>query len=568
MTPKISTESEEAIGMGGEFETSHTLRNVVYLIFAVLFTFNVGTAFLGADYGVHWDEHFMQELLEESVNDLSAWPSKYFYGSFYSTMGYAGLLPEWVGALPELTSEAFKVGQYSGRITPTTEIKRIQEGLNAKIKSNSFLVRLRYLFILVASAGLFFQFSAARDAGDSPMAGLFSAAVIALSWEINTHSRHIAIDSTLVMMTALFFAFLTSYLKGDGENRPTLLYVSALVAGMSTGTKFTALALLIPVLVVVILQCGKVGRVETFKRLSISIIISFAALLLVNPGLILDTVNVANDWGYTSRDYTRETSTLLDSYRTTGRLDHLKQAVSYVTTSALSPNILIALALDLFALIGLVVSLKRHREFVFAAALFFVAYLMIITSSGLAIVRNYLPLVVPLALFSGIGISFTLKNSLGRSSSYVVLAFFLLWTGVNGQRMFSTAWSVAEPTSSEERASELVDYIAQNPEQRFLVTASVDIFARAGGIDLSGLRNVRVLASKSDRPSYDHLVYLLADYYIEAPGVPRRGYFDRVIGTKEVNYDYYPDWVGRNPLTRIYVIDRQKAELLYTELGF
>ena len=403
MTSDISAESNDAILMERGSAPSHLSRNVIYLLFALLFTFHVGTALIGADYGTHWDEHFMQELLEESVNDLSAWPSKYFYGSFYSTLGYVGGMPEWLDALPELTSEAFKVGQYSGRISPTPEIKEIQRGLIATIKSNDFLVRLRYLFILVASAGLLFQFLAGRNIGSSPLSGLFSAAVIALSWEINTHSRHVAIDSTLIMMTALFFAVLTSYTKGASDKRPTLLYLSAFIAGLATGTKFTALALLIPVIVVVFLQWGKVGSIETAKRLAISLAPSLASLLIVNPGLILDTVNVANDWGYTSRDYTRQTSALLDSYRTSGRFDHLARAFGYLTTSALSPNLYIALIIDLFALIGCYITYKKDRSFAISAAVFFVAYLLIITSSGLAIVRNYLPLVVPLALFSGAG---------------------------------------------------------------------------------------------------------------------------------------------------------------------
>jgi hypothetical protein len=51
------------------------------------------------------------------------------------------------------------------------------------------------------------------------------------------------------------------------------------------------------------------------------------------------------------------------------------------------------------------------------------------------------------------------------------------------------------------------------------------------------------------------------------PGALRLGYFQAVIGSREVNFDFNPDWIGRGRELRAYVIDAEKAEALLGALS-
>ncbi len=536
------------------------LRNPLAATIAalLLMLFQGTTARLGIDYGSHWDEHFLQSILAESVTELDAWPRKYFYGSLYAGMGYLALAPDWIGALPQLIENARTAGQYHGRLEPNAEMQKIQQTLRERIYEPAFLIRARSLFALAASLGVLALFLAGSRLGSRPGSGVAAAAVLALSWEFNTHSRHIAIDATLVALVAGFLALLARFLAPSPRDQAPRrsLYLAAALCGLATGAKFHAVLLLVPLIGAIFARADRAHLGRALKQAALCSGIAVIAVLAVNPGLLLDTVQVANDWGYTTRDYWRDSNPMYDTYKSVEPLQHLREASLYVITAALSPRPWLGLMLSGVAVLGFVSSWKRDWRATLAIGAFVPLYLLVVSRSGLIIARNYLPVLPVVAIFVMWGIEALLRG--GGGIRALALGLCVLWTGINATHIVSAALTVGRPHDPSSLVREVRDYVQQHAEESFVVSPRLTSLALAERIPFRELPNARSDAAVP----FDHFVYLASEYAGRVPGAPRLGYYQEVFGSREVNYDYYPDWVGRGLEQRAYVIDGDMARRL------
>jgi hypothetical protein len=529
----------------------------------LLAAFQLATVRLGADYGSHWDEHFLQTLLADGVTELSAWPRKYFYGSLYPAAGYVALAPDWIRSLPRLLPAARRVGQYAGRLEPDEEIRAIQAALHERIQSADFLIRARMVFASFATLGVLATFAAGWRLGRGPWSGVLAAAALALSWEFNAHARHIAVDAMLVALVAVFLALLAHYLAPKpAERRERWLIGAAAVSGFATGTKFHALLLLVPLLGAILAREGRAQPGGAARRAALCLGIAGAVTLAVNPGLLFDTVQVANDWGYTAKDYFRPSRPLYDPYRSPDVLFHLREATLYVVAGLLSPFPLLAVVLFVVAVFGFVRRAERDAGGTLALALFVPAYVLALAGSGLVIVRNYLPVLPLLAL----GVMWELEALLSGDRWRRALALLLctVWAGANGAAIVSSALSVRVAWDDAALARAVHAYVGAHPDERFLVSRRLAAAATGAGVPLLQLPNARGIRSGGE---FDVLLYLPAEYDGQLPGATRVGYFRTVFGSREVDYDYYPDWIGRGLDRRAYALDASKARPLLEALA-
>lgn len=529
----------------------------------LLAAFQLATVRLGADYGSHWDEHFLQTLLTDSVTELSAWPRKYFYGSFYAAAGYLALAPDWLDALPRTLGAARRLAQYTGRLEPDEEIRAVQAALHARIQSPEFLVRVRMVFASFATLGVLAMFSAGRRLGRGPWSGALAAAALALSWQMNTHARHIAVDAMLVALVAAFLALLARFLAPrPGERPERWLLAAAALCGFATGTKFHALLLLVPLLAALVSRRDRAQPGRTARRAALCVGIAAAVTLAVNPGLLFDTVQVATDWGYTAKDYFRSSQPLYDPYRSPGGLFHLREATLYVVAAVLSPWPPLAVLLFGVGVLGVAAGWERDRGATLAIALFVPVYLLALAGSGLVIVRNYLPVLPALALCVAWGFEALFAG--GRARRALAAALCAAWAVANGAHIVTTARSVGRPWDDASLARAVEAYIEAHPDERFLVSRRLASAAADAGVPLLGLPNARSIQQGGE---FDCLVYLPAEYAGQLPGATRIGYFRAVFGSREVDYDYYPDWIGRGLERRAYALDAAKAGPLLEALG-
>lgn len=535
---------------------------ICWIALLLLIFFHISTAIMGVNYGTHWDEHYIQTLLSNGIKDLNAWPQKYFYGSIYTAIGCLALAPEWLGSLPELIQEANKRHQYAGRVTPTPKIVIIQDELLKKVNSEGFLVRTRIIFLSFAVLCILWIYLAVKRLTSNSMVSLIAALVIGLSWEINTHSRHIAVDAIFTQFVALQLYLLICYLypKEDKVHNTGNIIIAAVVAGIASGTKFIAITLIIPTIGAILTRNYRMKLKRKFQLIFITVLIALGLMILVNPGLILDTVQVANDWAYTAFDYCRPTLPIQDPYKTFGRMDHLGHIVTYVATDALSPFLLIGLSLFVIGIFGWVVSLRKNWRITLALSSFFPIHILILTGGDLFIVRNYLPLIPVMAIYIAIGMSLLLEKQRYRM---ITLFFIFTWIIMNSFHLLTTSLTVGYPASPSKIIQKVQDYIIKNADKKFLVIPSVENLANREKMSILRFSNTQTVRNDPVNGYYDFCLYTYKDFRAQAPNKPKLNYFTKVFGSQEVNFNYYPDWIGRNRKERIFVIDRSTAEILF-----
>ena len=319
---------------------------------------------------------------------------------------------------------------------------------------------------------------------------------------------------------------------------------------------------MVPLVGVVLARGDRAHPARAAKQVAACLGVAGAVMLAVNPGLIFDTVQVANDWGYTARDYWRESDPLGDPYKSLGTLHHLREATVYVITAVLSPWPALGVALFGVAALGFVASWDRDWKTTLAVGAFVPVYLLVMSRAGLIIVRNYLPVLPVLAIFVMWGLEALLLG--GRRRRWLALGLCGLWAVSNGTHIVSTALTVRRPHDAERLVREVREYIGQRPDERFVVSRGLASLALRAGAPFRDLPNVRGIASTGG--PFDYLVYLPSEYGGQLPGVSRVGYFRAVFGSREVNYDYYPDWVGHGLDRRVYVLDEGKAQRLLAAL--
>jgi hypothetical protein len=216
------------------------------------------------------------------------------------------------------------------------------------------------------------------------------------------------------------------------------------------------------------------------------------------------------------------------------------------------------------ALFGVAANAERDGRTTLAVASFVPVYLLALSGSGLVLVRNYLPVLPVVALGVMWGIDALVAGGRGgRARRAAALALCGLWASVNGAHIVTSALSVRRDWSDERLARAVHAYVEDHPDERFLISRRLADTAAKAGVPLLPLPNARSIRQGG---AFDCLIYLPAEYPGQLPGATRVGYFRAVFGSREVDYDYYPDWIGRGLDRRAYALDASKAEPLLEAL--
>src|SRR6266508_4531763 len=96
-------------------------------------------------------------------------------------------------------------------------------------------------------------------------------------------------------------------------------------------------------------------------------------------------------------------------------------------------------------------------------------------------------------------------------------------------------------------AARLIDYMAGQPQRRFWLSP--------GEVSISDSDSAkRVVCAQNGRPSVsesDAVVFLAQEQTPLLSVFNRPWFYELTIGSHEINYDYYPVWIGRNGAHRI-----------------
>ena len=539
----MTDEAREATGAPGS-EGVPLSDRAAWLLFLLPLTFFLWTGARGLDYGEHWDEGFQVQLTQRAVSEETLLPGWYNYPSVSYWLALAAISPEALSAdySGVHTRGPLRVGE------PVKGLAPIKEALTQTIQDPGFLLRMRRIFLSVSALTVLGVFLATRRKG-GPWESLFAAGLVATSWEVAYHARWVAPDMILTAVVALYTAALLRAHEGKG-----CLILLAVLAGLATGTKYTAGLLLLPLL----LLWWRTPPERDPKRLA-GALASFAGAVLVStPGAVLQPVRFWRDVAFERFHYGEAGHY---GFSVDSGFEHLGLMLRWIGASLSSPYAPLALLVTFLALVGAISTWRRDRLEAVLLLLVPVCWVLFFSTQKVLFVRNLLPVAPFIALFAARGLSrfaWSLPDK-ARAAAGLLGACVLL---LNGAWMWDASSSIRDrQAASRDDLGQLQRWLEEERGERsvfFSEPLARELYAELG------VQPDWLIVDQ--RAPADLAAFRPAEIAIDAfPGDPTGtlrsnlpGCLVASFGPKEVNWEWYTTW--REP--RIVVIERPFLEPL------
>jgi hypothetical protein len=489
------------------------------------------TSWRGVNFGYHWDEdQWHMEPALRMVETGVVLPHAYIYPS----------LDKWLILLTALPAGLRAFIDGGGNYLP------IQTAMLAAMRVSDFLLSVRMVFIVTSSLGIIWIYGAGLALRRKTWEALLAASGLGLSWEYAYHARWAVNDCILTQFSALTLFMLALFRR---TARPGWLYAGAVAAGLATGTKYTGVILLVPLLLMSVTSLPPLQVFAQAKRAVLLCAVAFAVYLVTTPGTLLEPFQFLKDTRWLSSTYALHPHA---QYFATSALDHARIVLSYCALAYFSPYPPIALILFLAMLVGSIAWLGRDLGFglllVGLPVLFLTSFCI---QYRLVVVRNYLFVVPFLSLLMARGVAEIADALPWRGLRLALFALLLAVCGAHALWLVTAAESIRhfDPPGYARQA---LDYVRRHANSQFRISDQVLALIQVQQLDLPP--NV-VRGSNAE-----HVVFFGA---AEGPDgwhwkVNDPNLTEAVFGPKDVNFNWYSSWSGRDRVV-IMAIDRAKA---------
>ncbi|MCB0035065.1 MAG: glycosyltransferase family 39 protein [Anaerolineales bacterium] len=470
----------------------------------VCFCLLLGLCWWSLDSGFHWDEGIQIELVQQTLQSGSLLPSWYNYPSMSYWLSLTSLLPHLPTAMtpPPLTDYLLDVSTRP-----------------------RFFMQVKFVFLLVSCLTVFWVYTAVRLTGRTPLEAAVAPAMLIGSWEMGYHMRWIAPDGILMQWGALW---LLCMVAASQQKRLRWAYGAAAVAGLACGTKYPGGLLLIPTLgwIVWYLWEKRPSLWTSGCVLFTAALIAAAAYLLSTPGTLLQWPTFLSNVQYELNHYQQGHY----GHTITAGWPHLKQMIIYLTAVQLAPYRPLALFLSSLAMIGLGWLWRYQQATAVATVSFPVLYIAYFAMQNVMIVRNLLvllPFGVWLTALGVLAVYDWLPQKRYQSLWVLLLAGVI---GINWYWLGYSSFTIKERLTNRFTA-EAVAYLSQQADMVWLSPAVADALHRPQG---NGPTAVIYAHELFPQPT---------DWPANNPDL-----YDRQFGPFEVNFAYYPSWIGNERL--------------------
>lgn len=360
-------------------------RHVPRLALAVIVAAFLVTGLQGIDFGTHWDEQSLANRVKWSVeHGGTLLPGSYDWPSVSYWLAVVSLVPE--AAMPASFAAA--------------DATALERHLVARLDSREYRLRLRRVFLFVASLALVGSFFAAALWSRSEWAGVAAAATLAGSWQFAYHARWPAPDGPLVAVVSLIVcgAVLTRTHPGS----PRGAQLAAIGCGLAIGTKYTAWPFS-----VMWLASDVAWRLQRNERWLLPAVrgtaMAVAVFVVTTPGVVLQPFQFVASLAYLGRHYSAD-ATVLAPYLVGAGWPMLSASLSYVLAVLWSPWVPVAVLISAAALAGVWTIAARDRTLALLIGGAPVLLLVSLALQPVLLVRNLLPLAAPLAVAVSAGL--------------------------------------------------------------------------------------------------------------------------------------------------------------------
>jgi hypothetical protein len=429
--------------------------------------------------------------------------------------------------------------------------------LQAVVGSQSFLLRVRAVFLVIASLSILWVYLLVLKWWASLQEALLAACFLAFSWEVAYHIRWIATDGILMQFGALtLLCTMVAYLNTDGTR---WLYLAAAVAGLGMGTKYPGGLLLVPVLVAGFFRYKNLAFSRLILRLLVLFGIAIVIFLVSTPAVILRPVEVWSGIYYEVRHYASGHA----GHTVSPGAEHGWRMLVYLSTTVFSHFPIIALILFGFSLIGGVALIREDRVMATVVLSFPLLYFLYFSIQRAMVARNLLVLVPFLAVLAARGVvtvwnwTLVIPSQERRTAGFargILCAVIIMTLSVNIGWLVYAAGTIVDRHSTR-FAGNAIKHIEQESWNRFYLSPLVRVHLEQVAQDMPtnvtsevGEANRVLLYASEGLPHWQ-------DWPANRPDLTERWF-----GPYEVNFNFYPNWWGDD---RIIEVTSQRA----SELG-
>jgi hypothetical protein len=493
------------------------------------------TGLMGLDFGFHWDEPRSLLAISRPLTNGAMLPGAYVYPSMIFDIGTIALAPE---SIPFYLRYAERPKSYAALYAPFAPAKETAD-IVAFVQSKTFLLRLRTVFLAITALSGLWLYGAVRAAGRSPWEGTLAAVVLLSSWEVAYHARWVAPDMLVMQFTALYLLFLVVALRSP--SRPLFwLRFCAAVAGLASGSKYPGGILLLPTLCCAAWAMKQRNSAQSAiayaKELILLVVIFAVVFLLSSPGVVLQPVTFLKSLRLASYIYATG-----HGAHTVTIFQHAFLLLTYLALVFTSHFWPIALIFFTCALLGAATMWKTAGWETGILLCGPVAFIVFMVSWHTMIVRNYMLLAPFLAFFSARGIFALYQTLAHRSAAQLTLTALITLMLLGNMAWLFHAADTIRHRQEIDLTGEVIAYIQRHSRTRYFLSPQL---AHAVTMRTGSQAEENISSNPTDADRYlfsSKEVPLLQIGHL----LCNRPWQYRVVsGPLEVNFDYYPDWLG------------------------
>jgi len=467
----------------------------------VFYVFLVVNGWLGANFGRHWDEHLFVEFADDFHINGRWLPTLYLYPSFcyFLTLLAAGIFRLLHPGLADVPS-----------LLQNMDFSMFSRGVFVCV--TSLCVVWVYILALKITRRYWFAF----------MAGL----IFCSSFEFSYHSRWAVSD-----LIAVQFACLSTLMLFLDMSLARRVWWSAFVAGIAAGTKYTAGIVCLNILIALatnIQPWKSAGQVKMLIRQLIPVGTLFGlAFFITTPGCVFHMKSFFRDLLMQKSIYAGGHL----GYTVNPGWEHFSKITAYIAQTLFSPLPAASIIIGAFCLTGTWFACLKREWNIFGLFLVMCIYIAYVSFFKVMIVRNLLyvlPYFVVLAAYGLFSLHEFAKNKRGVLA-VDALIFCLLVFSLNA--VVAASWSVHKMDAIDMK-QDLARFLDKRGKNNYVLSRGVR--------QLAGPGNEHVAQSG------DHVVFLKSEIQDEHYPANRFGLYQTIAGPRDVNFNYYPTWSGKD----------------------
>jgi hypothetical protein len=495
------------------------LKHALVLLPLAFFAWNVYAAL---DFGTHWDEPFLASSVAHTAQTGEFLPLYYNYPSAAYWLGTAASLPA------------------------------VLRGDEAAITGPEGLLTMRVAFALVFCVAVVMTYGLAYVVRRNVWVALSAAGVFALSWEVVYHARWIAPDGLVVLAVPLTTLLCWQAITTQDHR---WLYMAAVAGGLAVGSKYNAglFALAVPSSAVLLWRVERDNR-RLLREMILLGVVGLGTFLLSTPGAVLDSGHFIDN---VNEEIIHYGELGHHNHTVAAYWPHLARNLTYLGAVLFSPYAPVALLVSGFVLAGALWLWRYDRRAVGLLVGLPVLYLLYMSTQIVMIVRNLLVLAPFLAALAAFGIGWLWDGlaQYSRRLAYAVPVGLILLAGLNAVWLIETTQSVIQRGDRDGYTQAVMAHISNHPEQTFCIGSALSFEFGQRGFEAGNIRYFQ--------PT-DHIIYAQDEVNGLAVQANWPGLYTRIFGPQEVNWDYYPDWIGN---FRYIMIDGEAAAARNVDIG-